>query len=454
MTARKKLFLCNTLILTGSSLLLRAGNIWFRTIICGRIGASGMGVYQLVLSVFALAITFCTSGAGMAVTRMVAEDSGSHGSIRRCLSFSLLLSIVAGATLWMGADSIAGSFVNSPQAAQPLRLLAPGLPFMAACSCLKGYFLAVRNTLLPALGEGLEQLVTIGAGLFLMGRMDPLSALMAGSTAGEIVSCAFIGVCYLVLTRRRPLCSKNTCGTGKLLHIVAPLLCSSFVRSLLSSTENLLIPRGLKRHGADADASLAQYGVIQGMVMPILFFPSSFLGAFSSLLIPELAQANAEGRAKSIERTAGRAIQYTVGFSFFASALLIVFADDLGTRLYQSEQAGQILRILAPILPLMYLDSVVDGMLKGLDQQLYSLKYNFSDSVMRVILITTLLPVFGIKAYLCILFASEIYNATLSIRRLLKVARVRVDIVGWIFTPALGAALLFYLLSLLRRFLL
>ena len=97
-----------------------------------------------------------------------------------------------------------------------------------------------------------------------------------------------------------------------------------------------------------------------------------------------------------------------------------------------------------------YVDSIVDGMLKGLDQQAYSFRYNFIDSIMRVILIAVLLPLFGVKAYIFILFLSEIFNASLSISRLLKVARVDVDIIGWILTPAVSAALLYYLLTLLR----
>ena len=140
----------------------------------------------------------------------------------------------------------------------------------------------------------------------------------------------------------------------------------------------------------------------------------------------------------------------TLLFSFLITSVLIVYAEDLGELFYGSQQAGAFLRIMAPIIPLMYVDSIVDGMLKGLDQQAYSFRYNFIDSIMRVILIAVLLPLFGVKAYIFILFLSEIFNASLSISRLLKVARVDVDIIGWILTPAVSAALLYYLLTLLR----
>lgn len=450
---KKRAFYINTLILTAGSVVLRMSNIWFRVLICGKIGAAGMGLYQLVFSVFLLGITLCTSGVSLAVTRIVAEGRGTRGAIRRCLAFALTLSFIAAAALFFCADFISVKFIGDPSTAMALKLLAPGLPFIAVCACLKGYFLAIRNTVVPVFGEALEQFMTIGASLILLRQLsNPLNALMLASTIGEIGSFVYIVLLYLLFIKKRGFSNQKVDGIFQgILHIAAPILCGSFLRSLLSSTENILIPRGLKKYGANETGALAQYGMMAGMVMPILFFPSAFLNALSVLLIPELAEANACGKKTVIQKAASRIFRFTLLFSFLVTAVFIVFAGDLGMAFYGSAEVGNILRVMAPIVPLMYLDSVVDGMLKGLDQQLYSLKYNFSDSVMRVILIATLIPVFGIKAYIVILFMSEIYNASLSINRLLKVTSLKVDIVGWILTPAVSAALLYYVLLLIKK---
>lgn len=449
---KKKTFILNAVILTGGSVLMRLSNIWFRTLIFARIGAAGMGIYQLIFSVFFLCITLCTSGSGLAVTRLVAEGRGTRGAIRRCLLFALALSLAAAGALLFLSDFIAARWIGSSEAALPLRLLAPGLPFLAIGSCLKGFFLAIRNTLVPVSGELLEQLVTIAASLLLFGVIPPMEALMLGSTIGEVASCGFVALLYIVYTQKLGLSHSSNRGIFKLiLHIAMPVLSGSFFRSLLSSTENILIPRGLKKNGAGEQGSLAQYGEMQGMVMPILYFPFAFLGALSTLLIPEMAEANAGGRRKDIQRAAERALRFTLLFAFLITSVLIVFADDLGKAFYRNSDVGNILRVMAPIIPLMYLDSVVDGMLKGLDQQLYSLKYNFSDSIMRVILIAVFIPMFGLKAYITILFLSEIYNASLSINRLLKVTKLEVDITGWILIPAASGALLYFVLNLIRK---
>ncbi len=94
--------------------------------------------------------------------------------------------------------------------------------------------------------------------------------------------------------------------------------------------------------------------------------------------------------------------------------------------------------MLAPVIPLMYLDSVVDGMLKGLNEQLSYLSYNIIDSVMRVGLILFLLPLMGLNGLIVVIFASEILNSTLSIARLMKVTQLKMRFFTWILKPALA----------------
>ncbi len=450
--SRKRVFLLNTAVLTVSSMLLRTAGIWFRSFITGRIGASGMGIYQLIFSIFLLGVTACTSGIGLAMTRLAAEGRGSMGCVRRCLGLALSLSFGAAAALWAGSGFLAERFIGSPAAARPLCILAAGLPLIACSACLKGYFYAQRNTVLPVLGDFWEQAVTFGLSALLMDRspLPPLEALMLGSTLGEAASVAYIAPAFLLYTRRhRP--PRQGCGLRSVVRIAGPMLAGSFFRNALFSAENILIPVCLRKNGAGGTASLAQYGVMHGMVMPILTFPLSFLSAAASLLIPEIAEAGARGDPGAVRRTAESAFRWTLRLGFPLAAVFLAFSDDLGSVFFGSPQAGEILRFMAPIAPLMYLDNVVDNMLKGLGQQMYSMTYNLTDSLMRVALIALAVPEFGLRAYLVILFASEIYNASLSIGRLLKVTGLNVDIAEWIVLPALTGGFLYYALLLLKR---
>lgn len=84
----------------------------------------------------------------------------------------------------------------------------------------------------------------------------------------------------------------------------------------------------------------------------------------------------------------------------------------------------------------MYTDTTVDGILKGLDQQVYSMRYNIIDSAMCVVLVLILIPKYSVKGYVAILFISEIVNFSLSIHRLSKVCTLEINIMDSIRKPA------------------
>lgn len=447
---RKRRFLLNTAILTGGDVLLRLCGIWFRSVVAVRIGAGGIGLYQLIFSVFFLGVTACTSGFGLAMTRLAAEGKASLSCVRRCLMLALSLSALAMSALTLSADFLAGRFIRNSLAAQPLRILAFGLPLIACCACLKGWFFAQRNTAVPVLGEFIEEGATVALSLILLdcSYLPPLESLTLASTLGEVAAVLYIIPVFLTHVK--------TCGfakvggsTRQIVHISGPMLAGSFLRSGLSGAENLLIPVCLQKNGADGLAALSQYGVVQGMVMPVLYFPMSLISSGAMLLIPDIAEDTAKGDERAVRRTADAACRFAQFFGLPAAAVFFVFADLIGD-MFGSPQAAQILRVMAPLGPLMYLDNVADNLLKGLDRQMYSLKVNLCDSLLRVGLLVFLLPRFGIRAYLAILLASEIFNGFLSVGKLLLITKLRPNPTRWLLRPLGAAGIVFLTLTGLR----
>ena len=450
---KKKAFLVNGIILTLSSLAGRFLYMGFRVWLSQMIGAEGMGAYQLILSVFLPAVSISTAGVSLTVTRLVTGAMGKKqpgtipSAVARCCGFSLLMSFLACTALWCSADFLSDKFLGG-NSASALRMLIPGLPFMALSSCMRGYFLAVRGVLRSAASEFAEQLATISLTVFVFLAFSPKTIAdacllsMMGATVGEAVSCGCSFVLYRLHVRRFKSPQNQPCtSAGKaILHITLPSTLSHAARSILSAAENLLIPLGLRKCGASATAALAQYGMLQGMVMPMLFFPSCFLGAFASLLIPEMSESLAAGKNQSISSGTERSLRMTLLFSIFTACFFFAFGEKLGLLFYRSQEAGKLLRMLAPLVPLLYLDMVTDGLLKGLDQQIRSLLYNTLDASLRVTLMAVLLPILGLKGYFIILYTCGILNVTLSLSQLLKTAKVNFSLFHWIILPFLIAS--------------
>ncbi len=446
---RGHVFIKNTLILTATSFILRTVGIVFRVFLAGKIGAEGVGLYQMIFSVYILASTFASSGICTAVTRMVAEQGGERKSsahiLRRALICTLPVAAVSCLVVYFGAGAIATHFIRDVRAVPALKILCFSLPFMGVSSCLRGYFIARRQTLSPSVAQLAEQAVRIGVILFLLYRFAPLgvgaaaAAVLLGDTLAEAAGCLYLGISYLFARQKAPKTQNRLHSTVKrILHIALPISGSKYLTTALHTAENLLVPAGLAKYAASQSQGVALFGKLKGMAIPLLFFPASFLSAMSTLLIPEISAAMAAGHTERMQAAVRRAFGVTSILSVCIGGVFVVCAPQLGQLVYADGQVGDIIRILAPIVPFMYLESIADGMLKGLNQQVSSLKYNCIDMSIRIVLVLVLVPKTGMYGFLGIMVASNILTSTLNCRRLLKIAGVRLPWADWVLKPLLG----------------
>lgn len=451
---KKTVFIKNAAVLTVTSILMRLIGIFFKIWLGRAVGAEGIGLYQLIFSVYMLASTFASAGIITAVTRLVADElalgcrAGIVKILRRCLELTLLIALLSTAVLFFGADFIAGVLLSDGRAAPAIRVLSLVLPFMGTASVLRGYFIARRKAAPSALSQLLEQTVRIALVVVLLKKYLPFglskacAAVLFADIAAHAAAVAYLWLRYTCDKARLPESSGRKSPpfgvVRAILHISAPITAGRYLNTALRTAENLLVPRGLEQNGAGENA-LAQFGMIKGMALPVLFFPSSLLGAISTMLIPEISEAAARGRRGLVRGAAERIIQLTSLVSFIFAAIFLTAGRQIGGLLFESESVGRLLCALSPIVPLMYLDSVCDGILKGLDQQSFCFKTGLADSGLRILLVLAVLPRFGMTGFLGIMYFSNILTCFLNVGRLLKVSGAKIKAVSWIFLPLAGA---------------
>ena len=219
-----------------------------------------------------------------------------------------------------------------------------------------------------------------------------------------------------------------------------PLAVSAYLRSALLTVEHILIPSRLRLYGQSAAASLASYGILHGMALPLVLYPMAPLTSFASLLVPEFAEASAAGDLRRRERMCEKTLRSALWYGIGVSALLALLSEELGHLFYHSAEAGRYIAMLAPVVPIMYLDHATDQMLKGIGEQVASMWINITDSLLSVILVYLLLPVFGVFGYAAMIIGMELYNFALSFRRLRGQIRFRLSPIASIAAP-LAAAL-------------
>ena len=454
----KQQYLYNALLLTVVTLLMRTVSVAFNVYISGKIGAEAMGLLSLVGGVYGFAVTLATSGIHLATVRTVAERMQKTGGaengrcLRACLAYALFFGSLATALLLLLARPIGLLALRDARTVRALRMLALTLIPIAVTTVFNGYFTAVRRAFKNAIVQVMEQAVKISLTVYLLLSVAPktvegsILAILLGGAVAESASLLHNLLFYLLDKRlHKPEKALKSGAPIRVSAIALPVAISAYMRSGLLTIEHILIPRGLQRYGTGNSAALAAYGTIQGMALPVVLYPAAILSSFSALLIPEITEQNAANNRAEIRYIAGRAYQMALLFSIGTSAVMIFLSKELGTVLYGSAEAGRFIALLAPLIPVMYLDTATDALLKGLGEQVYSMNVNILDALVSVLAVLILVPVIGIYGYVVTIYITELLNAALSICRLLKVSGFRPKVLHLLLRPllaALGATLL------------
>ncbi len=423
----KKIFY-TSIALTLTSFLMKTVAVWFNVYLTGLIGTAGMGLFQIILSLYALSKTLAYGGMNLAGTRLCIDDfEHRRFFMNRLLIIAGIIGTVACTLLISLADPISEYWVAESKSSSSLRILAFSLPFVSLSAALNGYMTASRRMSRYSVIQLIEQITKIALTVFFVGKSDLLSHRTAidliclAITVSEVVSFSIALLLYLFdMAKERASAKKATSFMRKFTRLALPDAFGAYIRSGLNTLEHLLIPKGIKQYGASQNKAFSDYGIVQGMALPVVLYPSSILGVVSGLLVPEIAECKQKNNKIQVDYIINRVLQIAMIFSLLIMAFMLTFSKELSLSVYKSTNAEEFIRLLAPLIPIMYLDMTTDGMLKGLDLQLDIMKINVIDSVLCVVLVWFLVPKMAVEGYLVTIYAAEIINFVLSFTKLCK----------------------------------
>lgn len=423
-------------MLTGVNLLLRFVGTGFQVYLSGRIGAGGIGLLQLVMSIGTLAMVAGIGGIRTATMYLTAEELGRgrpqhitwvlSGCILYCCIFSVSVSLM----LYRFGPWIAKVWIGNEATLPALRLFAAFLPVVCLTGVMTGYFTAAQRIGTLAAVEVAEQVCAMLLTLILLSLWageDPVRACLCvilGSSLGSVLTL----VCLIILRLREPNTEIRKTATGRRLCATAlPLALADDLKCGITTTENLMVPKRLALHTAVADP-LAAFGLVSGMVFPVIMFPAAILFGLTELLVPELARCAASGSKKRIDYLLHRSLRVALIYGLIFSGLIYLLSDWLCIRLYGNLAAGKFLRLYSLLIPMLYCDALTDAMTKGLGQQKVCVRYNILTSALDILFLYLLLPKYGMMGYFVSFSVTHILNFILSLRRLLKIAQAKISL--------------------------
>lgn len=437
---RFKFFIFNTSVLIITSLIFRGIDIYFTAYVAQKIGSEQIGIYQLVMSVYLFGITLATSGINLAVTRVISEElaldnnGGVKKVMKRCLYMTLITSIFTSLIFWVNADFIVLHWLHNKVSKSVIYLFSLALPPIAMSSAISGYFAGVRRIYKNAIGQFIEHVAKVLVtacliSIFLPKGLDyACFALILGDLISEIISFSYIYIIFMFDKRKynnSVEIASSSSYTHKLLRISIPIAITSYIRSGLTTLKQLIIPSSLEKSGINCSESLSKYGIINGMALPIIMFPDILVKSFASLLIPEFARYHAKKDYKRTKQMTTLLLLGIFGASISLSIFLFIFSEKLGEIIYKDSSSGLYIKIFAPLATFIYVDTVIDSVLRGLDTQVGVMVTNIFDLLLSVSFIYFCVPKLGLVGYIISIYMSEILNFTMSLHQLIKIVYLK-----------------------------
>ncbi len=420
-----------------------------------------MGLYQLVFPVFNVCFTLFASGIQLSVSKITAEyiDNSKKKIQLFILAIACSLGVAILLTFLIGSKStfVASFFVKEPSVAEGLRILSYSFPFCAITSVINGYFYGTKKSGIPAISQILEQILRVGTVLFMAGMFSDSGKVscelaVAGLVAGEIGSCIF-NLCSLYNKSKKPLCfyppTKDI--RTQFTKMCIPLTLNRFILSLLHSFETIIFPVLLKRAGFSNDEALTTLGIINGMVIPFLIFPSAITSSISILLLPTISEAKHKGKISVCRNATTLVLKYSLILGYICFGIFMICGQSLCNLIFKNVAAGYYLTILAFLCPMMYFSATVPSILNGLGKPLTTFRNSCILNIIQILLLTVFITKLGIKGYFITMFLTQFVQLFLDTYSLHHERMLHIDIRDSIIVPGLLVGLLIPLFSLLLR---
>ena len=447
---KKNSMIFGTILLSFSGLICRGIGFFYRLFISRAFGEEAMGIFQLTAPVLMLAFSLTCAGTQTAISRYTASCTGmKNESLARkflltgCV-FSLSLALLYSTFIFFFAENISIHLLQEKRCTNLLKICALAFPFSALHSCFNGYFYGKKNTKIPSFTQIAEQLVRVGTVFFLyhsflkQNKTPTITLTCIGMLLGEFVSFFISFIYYFIFYYNKNLnnsfdsihqLEEHKKSTHlhfhssfhahesysqvlkQLISLTLPLTFNRVILNMLQSYEAISIPKYLKIYGYSDKTALSIYGVLTGMALSLVLFPSTFANSFSVLLLPAVSEASSEKNYTLIKNTIRKTIFFSLIFGFGCTVLFLISGDFCGILLFDSMLAGTFIRQLSFLCPFLYLHTTLTSILNGLKRIKTTLFINIFSLLIRLFFTIHFIPLYGIQGYLWGLLLSELFSS-------------------------------------------
>lgn len=411
-----------TLILTIAGLISRILGFFFRIFLSHTFGEEQVGLYQLIFPVYTLCLSVSTFGLETAISRSVSRflSLGRPQDGRKIFQTGLVLSVgislLCMFLIQQNSLFLARRFLGDLRCAPLLFWMVLALPAASVHSCVCGYSYGQQNASTPAISQLIEQTIrifSVFALYFLFirkgetpGILLAISGLILGEYGAAVYALFSLRKFPISFFPSQAFSIRQSCS--ELLTLSIPLTANRTAITFLQGIEAASIPVCLQLGHYTASEALSTYGVLTGMALPCILFPSALTNSLNLLLIPAVAQKQAENSASGTLHLVKKAAGGCFLIGVISSIFFLLTGSFLGALLFHSDLAGNFILTLAWICPFLYTSSALLSAINGLGLTGLTLFINLLGLSIRILSIYWGIPHWGIQAYLWGLLFSQL----------------------------------------------
>lgn len=328
----------------------------YRIILSRVLGSEGLGVYQVSLTVFAVFLTATSSGLPITLSRVITghrtkgnlkgEQSATTAAALIALAFSLPVTLL----LFAFRSSFSQIFSDA-RCADLFYILIISLSFTSLYAIIRGSFWGNKRFFSYSLIELIEEIVMIIAGVLLLVVLDSdlpdVNLAAIAVLISYLCSFAIAVVCYIVRGGKL----RSPKGQIKpLLSSSLPVTAMRTSNSLINSLISVLFPARLAAAGVSAAKAMSEYGVVYGMVMPVLMIPSTLISSIALVLVPEFSECFYRKQKEKLTALVEKALNSTLLIAGLLAPFFLVCGEDVGILLFSNAASGKLIAYSALIL--------------------------------------------------------------------------------------------------------
>lgn len=411
----KQTFIRGTFVLSAAAFINRILGFVSGMFLARYLGAEGIGLMMMAQPLVPLLITITELGLPVAISKFVAEADvqGDHLKIKRILFVSVLVTGTLSVTLTtaslFGSNWIASLLLTDQRAYYAMLAITPIAPIVAVSAVLKGYFRGKQRMTTIAASDILDNTLQLACVLALVHLLLPYglpyaaAGAMFAAVVGEATQLTFLSLSYHVL-REKGVIRESLADRlrhfkhilKELLQIGLPTTGHGIVHSLYGAFQPLLITKSLALAGVGTAMATQQFGMLAGYAFPLLFLPSFVTQSLSTALIPAISEANANRNSRLMHERMEQAMRVALLIGAPSTVILFAWATPLTTVIYNSPDAGPLLKVLAPMFFLSYFDAPLTAILLGLGKAGASMWNYIISTVFKALALFWLGSEFGI----------------------------------------------------------